>query len=440
MLRVHDGVTRPNWEGLIKEQGLTYWRTEMPDSTIKSYWREGPHYTFTSAEIEEMYADAETIFQMLIDAGEYIIERPDLMRRMGIPDFAHEQVITSWNRHVKIEGEEHDFGSVYGRYDVAFGGHTGDPRTRRLRLLEFNADTPTSLVESAICQWSYHKQTGQGEDQWNGIYESLVDAWKRNLAHIEALLGHKPIVHFVCSGEDVSGEDVKNLQCLQSACEKAGYETKALYIEQLYYNELDGRFYDSEHGGLHLDVVFKLYPWEMMVREKWGEVAFRDMSRVGERSPDDNTYIGGTVWIEPPYKMLWSNKAILAVLWQLFGDDPEKSQLLLPAYFADEKPDWMTSYVKKPIFSREGASLEIVIDDQIVEETEGIYGSEGFVAQQYVPLPNFPSPNPDGSTQDNHPVLGIWMIDGEPQGLCIRESEGRVTDNLSCFAPHVIAA
>ena len=50
--------------------------------------------------------------------------------------------------------------SVYGRFDLRYGGEWPP------KLLEFNADTPTGLVESAVTQWNWHLFTGQGTDQW----------------------------------------------------------------------------------------------------------------------------------------------------------------------------------------------------------------------------------------------------------------------------------
>lgn len=444
MLRIDDGVVRPGWENTIQAQGLTYWPTELPNGQVKSYWREGQFYVFSSEEIEQMYQDSRTIFEMLVAAGDYLLDHPKEMIRMGIPEWTHDQIRKSWLR--KRLGE--DFGSVYGRYDVVYGGNsllcphpdqgdTYDPGLARIRLFEFNADTPTGLPEAAVCQWGYHEDTDQGADQWNSIFEDLTAAWARNMAHIVEELGHKPIVYFVCDRADESGEDMKNLECQQKACAAAGFETMAFYIDEIYLDPDDGRFYHGE-GGPHIDVVFKLYPWEMMVREEFGRAAFADMDRFGERA-SDGTYTGGTLWIEPPYKMLWSNKGILPILWKLFGEDPEKSQLLLPAYFMGDKPASMTSYVKKPIFGREGANVTIVVDGETVVDTDGMYGVEGFIVQERAIIPCYPGTAYNGETESNYPVLGIWMVDGEPSGLGIRESTTEVTDNLSCFAPHLIA-
>ena len=161
--------------------------------------------------------------------------------------------------------------------------------------------------------------------------------------------------------------------------------------------------------------VFKLYPWEWMVHEEFAGAAL-------ERMGDDQ---GQTLWIEPIWKMLWSNKGILPVLWRLYPDHPN----LLPAYFEDE-PHTLKSYVRKPLLAREGANSLIVIDGHEADSgPDQGYGDEGFVVQQYTDL---------GDYDGNRPVLGVWTVDMEPAGLGIRESDGLVTNNLSRFVPHVI--
>jgi len=142
---------------------------------------------------------------------------------------------------------------------------------------------------------------------------------------------------------------------------------------------------------------------------------------------------GQTVWIEPIWKMMWSNKGILPVLWKLF----EGHEVLLPAYFEDEafsddaRKALGDSFVRKPLLAREGADSVVVKDGQVVEKgPEQGYGREGFVVQKFADL---------GDYGGAHPVLGIWTVDMEPVGCGIRESDGYITNNTSRFVPHVIA-
>lgn len=215
--------------------------------------------------------------------------------------------------------------------------------------------------------------------------------------------------------------------------------TKMITMEQIILGE-DGRFYaerepgeksellddsdviistrEDESQGVadHIDVIFKLYPWENMVEQHFGEPCFKDMEKIGWRN-EEGRYIGGTVWMEAPYKMLWSNKAIFAILWELFKDDP-RAKWLLPTYFEEEAPKSLTKFALKPIFSREGADILLQDGDRVIQDAEtGEYGKEGYIVQELALPPEFK----DEQDVPYYPVLGLWFVDGEPAGMGIRE-------------------
>lgn len=219
---------------------------------------------------------------------------------------------------------------------------------------------------------------------------------------------------------------------LMETCRQAGWKTKAIYIEKVRLNTSDGRFYDTD--GDHIDVIFKLYPWEFMMEQHFGAACFADMENIGLRNAKGE-YIGGTIWIEAPYRMLWANKAVWAVMWDMFKDDP-RSKWLLPTYFDGEQPETFTKFCRKPIFAREGCDTTLQADGKVIaDEKNGWYGREGFVVQELALLPEFK--NKDDKTK--YPVLGVWMIDGDPAGMGIREDENPITTNSSCFIPHSIS-
>jgi glutathionylspermidine synthase len=153
--RVEGGIIRPGWEAEIEAQGLVYNRTEVPGGEVRSYWREGPFYDFTTDEVHRLEGWVSQLFEMCVAAGDHVVEH-DLFDRMRIPPMAREAVRRTWEREPP---------SVYGRFDLRYDG-SGPPQ-----LLEFNADTPTGLVESAVTQWNWHLFTGQGADQWNSLLE-----------------------------------------------------------------------------------------------------------------------------------------------------------------------------------------------------------------------------------------------------------------------------
>ena len=171
----------------------------------------------------------------------------------------------------------------------------------------------------------------------------------------------------------------------------------------------DGTFVDLDDRSIAL--IFKLYPWEWMFQEAFG-------AAIGNAP---------TRWIEPPWKAILSNKGMLALLWEMFPGHPN----LLPAFFEND-PDVAglgTSYVRKPLYSREGANVALIRGGVTLAQEDGPYGAEGFIRQALAPLPDF---------SNQYPVLGSWLVDHSPCGLSIREDENPITGNTSRFLPHMI--
>ncbi len=136
---------------------------------------------------------------------------------------------------------------------------------------------------------------------------------------------------------------------------------------------------------------------------------------------DNGGGTGTTCWIEPAWKMLLSNKALLAILWELNPGHPN----LLPAYL-DGPRELATGpgYVMKPLLGREGAGVTLHEPG-----TPPAVPDEASCFQELAPLPDF-----DG----NRVVLGAWVVEDEAAGLGIRESVGPVTDEYARFVPHII--
>ncbi len=383
---------RDGWQSIIEQQGLIYWKTELPDGTSFPYWDESAAYTFTGAEVYDLEAAARLLLDdMLIAAGDYIIEE-NLFAQMGIPGWAVPRIKETWESEPPM---------LYGRFDFAYG-------PEGFKLLEYNADTPTALVETAV-QWHWAQDLyGEGGDQWNIVHEALVARWKELLPRLP---GDR--LYLLHTNEENSGEDFMTVAYLTETARQAGLICELMPIEQLGLHQEAG-FVDGV--GRPMRSIFKLYPWEWMIHEEFAEAAL-------ERMGDGH---GQTTWIEPIWKMLWSNKGLLPVLWRLYPDHPN----LLPAFFENEEHK-LTSYVKKPLLAREGANSQIVIDGKEIDRgPDQGYGEEGFVIQKYTDLGNY---------EGHKPVMGVWTVDMEPVGLGIRESEGLVTNNLSRFVPHVIA-
>jgi glutathionylspermidine synthase len=183
-----------------------------------------------------------------------------------------------------------------------------------------------------------------------------------------------------------------------------------MHIGDVGYHEGEREFRDLEEQPINS--IFKLYPWEWIANEEFGQHV-------------PHSYWKGATWIEPAWKMLWSNKGILPLLFELFPNSP----YLLPAFTDEAQAKLYGSYVKKPILSREGANVSVYINGTLAESVGGDYGEEGYIYQQYAKLATF-----DGQRA----VLGLWMVDGSPAGMGIRETSQLITGNTSKFVPHII--
>src|SRR5689334_4556510 len=365
-------VPRVDWPRKVEELGF-YFHTM--DGV---YWDERACYRFSAGEVDRLEAATAELQSRCIDAVGRVIERGDY-ERFRIPEPFHALIERSWND---------DERSLYGRFDLSWDG-TGEPK-----MLEYNADTPTALLEASVVQWYWLQDVFPQHDQFNSIHEKLIERWK-------AMRGGLPAtgrVHF--AGDSGSAEDQGNLDYLRDTATQAGLDARPIDIGDIGW---DGKRFVDE-ADEPIQALFKLYPWEWMVREEFGPHLIANAMRV----------------IEPPWKMLLSNKAILPVLWEMFPGHPN----LLGASFEPGK--FATDFVKKPLYSREGANVSISSRGEIIE-APGEYGEEGFIWQAYHALPTF---------SGNHTVIGSWIVGEEPAGIGIREDDTPITRNSSRFVPH----
>ncbi|WP_092785965.1 glutathionylspermidine synthase family protein [Actinokineospora terrae] len=377
---------RGDWRARIESQGLVFGTpARYGGGGLRPYWDESVHYAFEMDEILSVEADVELLHSMCLEAVDNIV-LTERYRDFGIPEWVWPHIAESWKRR-----DPH----VYGRFDLRYDG------SGPARLLEYNADTPTSLLEAAVVQWYWKTDVFPEDDQWNSIHEKLVERW----TEVKDLLPSQE-VHFTWSGADPSGEDHLTTAYLQETAAEAGLDTVGLAIEDIGWDADLGRFVDLAESTMA--TVCKLYPWEWVTSEDFGK-------RVVESLPR-------TLWVEPLWKMLLSNKAILAVLWEMYPGHPN----LLPAFL--DEPGLLTEYVRKPKLGREGANVQIVATGYETQ-TGGVYGAEGFVYQAFDPLPEF-----DGY----RPALGAWIVGDGAAGLGIRETAGLVTDDGAAFVPHRI--
>lgn len=368
-------VTPPRigWEEKVEAVGMNFHTLDG-----QTYWDESVHYVFRADEVDMLEAAANEIQRCCVEAAETIIRR-DWFHRLGIPEAAIQEIKDSWERD--------DF-SIYGRFDFSYDGCSAP------KLLEYNADTPTSLLEASVVQWAWLQEVSPKADQFNSIHERLIAAW-----------GQLPTgrVHF--AAVNTAPEDAQTALYLRDTCQQAGKDTVSLDMLDIGFDSGSGCFVDADNE--RIEAIFKLYPWEWMWREEFAR------------------HLPGrcNAFVEPVWKMLWSNKGLLPILWELFPGHPN----LLPCYESPERLGGF--YVKKPKLGREGANITLFEHGVVLEDSMGDYGAEGFVYQALAPRTDF---------HGQHPVLGLWMIDGESAGMGIREDRSRITGNRSRFVPHLM--
>lgn len=372
---------RPDWQQRVEDLGLVYHTAD----DRQPYWNESAYYLFDEREIEELEKATYALNDMCLEAVEHVVSGRHF-DPFRIPEQFRQWITTSW------ETEEH---TMYGRFDLAYDGQ-GPPK-----LYEYNADTPTALLEAAVIQWYWLQETLQPTgsfDQFNSIHERLVEAWQ---AWPQNAAGEGPM-YFLSLDDPL--EDVITTNYLLDTASQAGLPVQQLPLGELGWDSARMDFVTP--GGDRVRQAFKLYPWEWILREPFAEHLLLNTCR----------------WLEAPWKILLSSKAILPVLWELFPDSP----YLLKASHQPMSDD----HVRKPIYGREGANVSVFKHGRVQAETGGPYAGEGFIYQQHRPPPVF---------DQQHVIVGSWMINGHAAGIGIREDRSPVTGNLASFCPHAYA-
>jgi len=376
---------RPDWQAKADSLGFTWHHTSGDP-----YWSDDVAYALTLQEVEEgIEAPTAELHQMCLDLVDEAVKSERLMTQLEIPEKLRDYVADGWKR-----GDP----SLYGRFDFAYDGKGP------AKLYEYNADTPTSIYESAVFQWLWlEDRIADGSipadaDQFNSLHEKLV-------ARFRAIFPNGGFVHFSSDPDFV--EDRQTVRFLEDLAKQAGLDPKFVSIGDIGLNA-DGRFVDEENW--LIQALFKLYPWEQMLRDDYAEPL-----------PTAEVTV-----LEPAWKSILSNKGILPLLWERHAGHPN----LLESYFEDDpKASALSmSYVRKPLFSREGANV-LIVEPTGTEQGED-QGYDGRAIVQAVHAP----PVFDG----RYAIIGSWVAGEEAAGMSVREDEGRITRNVSRFVPHFI--
>lgn len=352
----------------------------------------------TQDEAEAYYEAVNTIYDMYVEVAEHVIDN-NLFFELGIPFNLVDVIKKSWENDVHWH--------LYGRFDLA-GGIDGKP----IKLIEFNADTPTGLFETALLQWAILKHNDMDEEkQFNNVYEAISENFKRLITlfddttvFAERYDGWK-ILFSSIEGND---EEEATTKLLQQMATDAGFNTGFEYLQNVKFK--DNAICDADDN--EYEYWFKLYPWEDIAIDEPELATMLTNIMLNQKA----------IVLNPAYTLLFQSKGMLKILYDLFPDSP----YLLKTSFEPLKD---VKHVEKTVFGREGANTAIIdINGEILEHTDGPYDNYKKIYQEYVEFPT--------DVKGDKYQAGVFFA-YEACGISFRKG-GEIMDNMSKFVGHVI--
>lgn len=386
---------RPDFEKRLDSIGMNYWRLPSFDGLQEvPYWQEHVVYGFSETEVDVIQNATQELHNMSVEMVSEMVRKGDYPSYFKLDSNSIPLIEQSWKRQDK---------SMYGRFDLAFG------QDGSLKMFEYNGDTPVSILECSVAQWDHIQEIPNipSQDlriQYNMIDEELLNFWNKQFPQ-------GSLTHFAASA-GFRHEDWGNLVYVMDTALRAGLNVKQLVMEDVGLTT-DGRFVDLEDKEIFN--CFKLYPWEWMTSETFGSSIVSSNTR----------------WLEPAWKMLLSNKAMLVKLWEMFPNHPN----LLPS-FNSSKTFKSGKFAKKAIHGREGSNIfvsQFCSGEELTSIAPGShvvpeYDHWGYMYQSWHDVKQL-----DGFT----PIIGSWIIGDKACGMSVREDKDVVTGHNAMFASHI---
>jgi len=383
----------PISDAVLEEIGFI-WHTDSDESKYIA----DELVAVSDKEAEAYYTAVNELYDMYAAAAQHVIDH-NLFFELGIPFNLIDAIKKSWANDVHWH--------LYGRFDLA-GGIDGKP----IKLIEFNADTPTALFETALLQWALLKHNKMDEDrQFNNVYQAISDNFRRLVTLFERPeLFEKYYDGWKILFSSVSGniEEEQTVRLLQQMANDAGFDTGFEPLGGVKFD--DEGIYDSEDTPY--EYWFKLYPWEDIAIEE-PELATLLSTIMNNQK---------AIILNPAYTLLFQSKGMMKILCDLFPDSP----YLLKTSF---EPIKGIQQVEKRMFGREGANVRIIgSSGETIEANDGPYGNFKPIYQEYVEFPK--------DIHGNNYQAGVFFA-YEGCGLGFRRG-GTILGNMAKFVGHVL--
>lgn len=317
--------------------------------------------------------------------------------------------------------------TIIGRFDSVLtdDGH---------KILEFNSDTPTFIKElfyinGLVCNKLGFENPNQKEE------EKLAKVIKNAIFESYSFLEKKEYPNVIFTSHEENIEDKNTVLYLKKLFDMP---SKYVPLNKLHIIKNKGLF---DNDGKKIDVLYRqTFPIENLIEDKGAE----DDSEIGVMLLD-LVKEKKLALINPPSAFLMQNKALMAIIWGLheennpfFSKEEHEviSKYFLPTYLEpDEFVKNKEKYVKKPVFGREGDTVEIYHPNGnlVIEDENKTYANYVSIYQKYVDLPVTDFETEKG-VKRGHVMVGTFIIDGKPSSFGCRVGN-QITDNLSYYLP-----
>lgn len=360
------------------------------------------YFSISESAAAELKRATNELHALYMHATDCVLSDDTLLERFNIPPVMWPKIHQSWNNRRNQ--------MITGRFDfcLSAGG---------LKVFEYNCDSASCHMEAGKVQgkWAQHVGCDTGRNAGEELLANLVDAWGDS--EVDGVL------HIMT---DSNLEEIYHAMFMKEALEAAGITCRVLEGVSALSWTADGEIVDSD--GVPIRWVWKTWAWETaldQIREECEDDADQQVSpsprgnRSGAPRLVDVLLRPEIMVFEPLWTLIPSNKAILPILWKLFGD---QDYLLHTAY---ELTDAIVAsgYVQKPIVGRCGDNIRLYDqNNQLIEATAGSFASPYQVFQALCPLP---------VVADNRVQLCTFTAGGTYAGSCVRVDPSMVIKSAS---------
>ncbi len=395
---------RADWQAKNEQIGFD-WHTQNG----QTYWDETAYWKFTQADIAQIQSTVSDGYAMLVEAIDYVIKNK-LLAYFGYTPEVSAMIESSWN-------DRDDETPIFGKFGLALGGASP-------KIMSFSSDVPTNLFETSMAQRAWVQEVLPNAGQLNNIHEALIARF-RAIALFERTKTREigqgvPPLHIAVMPPAPEAETAASY--LQTVAAEAGVVAKYITLDQVGwqdpYDDVEGYYVDPD--GDAITKLLLMYPLAYLINDDFG-AALVDLVTTGE-----------VQIIEPAWKLLASNKRLLATMWERNAYHPALLNTV-PATSGTAAGLLLgtNGYVSKPYSGFDGQNIQVFNADATkADETAGSFAADDRVLQQRASLTE---------TGGVFMAVDAWVIDnGNVVALGVREADTPILDSAARFVPHIV--